>query len=100
VQKILKGNTVYLIIKVIQGNNGKIYLYTMYTRTGKLPNYLKDYMDMVLEKEANILPEHTKHDHVIKLEPGKDLLYWPIYNLLEKELAILYKYIKEALAKR
>ena len=45
------------------------------------------------------LPQHKPWDHEIKLEPGKQPTFGPIYSLSEKELATLRTYIDENLAK-
>ena len=46
-----------------------------------------------------ILPKHQPWDHEIKLEPGKQSTFGPIYPLSEKELKKLRKYLDENLAK-
>jgi hypothetical protein len=45
------------------------------------------------------LPEHGPYDHEIPILPGKEPKYIPIYQLLEKELAILRAYIDDNLKK-
>jgi hypothetical protein len=43
------------------------------------------------------LPEHGPHDHEIPILPGKELKYMPIYQLSEKESAVLRAYIDDNL---
>jgi transposase InsO family protein len=45
------------------------------------------------------LPKHQKWDHEIKLEPGKEPGFQPIYKLSEKELEALREYIDKMLQK-
>lgn len=47
------------------------------------------------EESANALPEQQPGDHDIKLEPGKQPTFRPIYALSEKELGSLCKYLDE-----
>jgi hypothetical protein len=53
-----------------------------------------------LKDKANILTEHSPHDYIIDIIEGKEPPYSPLYNILEKELTILYKYLNKALALR
>lgn len=47
------------------------------------------YIDVFSEKEAAELSEHIKHDYIIDIMPGKDLLYWLIYWLNPKKQEVL-----------
>ena len=51
------------------------------------------------EATAAALPKHQPWDHEIKLEPGKQPTFGPIYALSEKELGTLRKYLDENLKK-
>lgn len=61
----------------------------------KVPNKYSDFADVFLEKKILVLPEQTKlNKHVIKLEDGKQPLYWLIYSLNPVKLEIFKTYIK------
>jgi hypothetical protein len=47
------------------------------------------------EETAKALPKHQSWNHEIKLEPGKEPTFGPIYALSKKELSILRKYLAE-----
>jgi transposase InsO family protein len=51
------------------------------------------------EENANALPRHQPWDHEIRLEPGKQPTFGPIYALSEKELKTLREYLDENLAR-
>jgi hypothetical protein len=50
-------------------------------------------------KEKPPLPGHGPHNHKIPILPGKEPKYMPIYQLLEKESAVLWAYINNNLKK-
>ena len=54
-----------------------------------LPSYLQEYADVFSEEAVGVLPNHAGHDHAIKLAPGSNPPYRPIYNLSEPERAVL-----------
>jgi hypothetical protein len=55
---------------------------------------------MFIEKTGlGALPKYQKWDYKIELEEGKYPGFELIYRLLEKELAVLKKYINENMAK-
>ena len=60
---------------------------------------MKQMQLFVEEITAKALPKHQPWDHEIKLKPGKEPIFRPIYILLEKELGILHEYIDENLKK-
>jgi len=47
------------------------------------------------EATAEALPKHQSWDHEIRLEPGKQPTFGPIYALSEKELEVLRGYLAE-----
>ena len=47
------------------------------------PNYIQEYADIFSEEAVGVLPVHADYDHAIKLAPGSNPLYRPIYNLSE-----------------
>ena len=49
--------------------------------------------------EADKLPEHRPYDLKIKLEPGKQPPFGPLYRMSRDELKCLRKYLDEHLAK-
>ena len=55
----------------------------------------------LFEEEAGkeALPKHQPWDHEIKLEPGKEPTFGPIYAQSEKELKALRKYLDDNMAK-
>ena len=63
-----------------------------------LIDHYKDYADIFREEKIHALPEHSKYDHKIELEPGATPPFGPIYPLLESELRVLRKYLDEKLA--
>jgi hypothetical protein len=60
-----------------------------------------DFLDVFFKKKADILSSHRKHDHRIKLEKDheSDHEYASLYNLSERELLLIKKYLKEHLDK-
>jgi len=46
-----------------------------------------------------ILPDYYIMQYYIDLEPGSQLLYGPIYTLLEKELEVLREYLNTSIEK-
>ena len=51
------------------------------------------------ETTTAVLPKHQPWDHEIKLQPGKEPGFGPIYSLSEKELQVLRGYLDENLKK-
>jgi hypothetical protein len=60
-----------------------------------------DFLDVFFKKKADILSSHKKHDHRIKLEKDheSDHEYASLYNLSERELQLIKKYLQEHLNK-
>ena len=58
-----------------------------------------DFEDMASEINAGILALHKAYNHDIVLELGTSPPHWPIYNLSEQELKVLWEYIKTTLNK-
>ena len=58
----------------------------------------KDYVDVFSEDRAATLAPHQPTDHAIDLEPGFNLSYGQIYNLLDVKPKTLKAYIKTTLA--
>lgn len=67
--------------------------------TNPLQALLDEFQDIFDETEAGVLPPHAAHDHAIELEAGKQPPHCPIYQLSERELAVLQEYIEKALEK-
>jgi hypothetical protein len=63
-----------------------------------LPDELKEFEDVFSLEAAGELPTHNKYEHVIELEGGEPP-YGPLYNLSEKELEVLRKYLEDSLSK-
>ena len=53
------------------------------------PGYVQEYTDIFSEEAVGVLPAHADHDHTIKLAPGSNPSYKPIYNLSEPKQAVL-----------
>lgn len=64
-----------------------------------LPEQYREYLDVFSIENAGILPPNTEFDHAIDLEEGKVPPNLPIYNLSQKELEVLRKYLDSALVK-
>ena len=64
----------------------------------RLIDHYKDYADIFSEEKIHALPEHSKYDHKIELEPGNTPPFGPIYPLSESKLRVLRKYLDEMLA--
>ncbi|KAG9939811.1 hypothetical protein KCU85_g10054, partial [Aureobasidium melanogenum] len=65
-----------------------------------IPEQYKKWKRLFQEEEnANALPRHQPWDHEIRLEPGKQPTFGPIYALSEKELKTLREYLDENLAR-
>ena len=66
----------------------------------RIPQAYKKWEYLFQEEEtARALPIHQPWDHEIRLEPGKQPTFGPIYALSEKELGTLRKYLDENLKK-
>jgi hypothetical protein len=50
-----------------------------------------------LKDKANTLTEYGPHDYTINIIEGKEPPYGPLYNISEKELTILRKYLNKVL---
>ena len=67
---------------------------------GEIPDEYRAWKDLFREEvTAAVLPIHQPWDHEIKLEPGKQPTFGPIYALSEKELEALRKYLDENMKK-
>ena len=62
----------------------------------QLPQKYTEYADIFSETDANMLSVSRFYDHSIDLE-GRQLPYRQIYNLSEKELKTLCKYLQDSL---
>ena len=65
-----------------------------------IPEEYEDFADVFSEKEASEFPAYTWTEHAIDLVEGKEPPYGPIYNLSEKELAVLRDYLRDSMVKR
>ena len=65
----------------------------------KLPNSLKDYLDVFSTNNAKKLAPHHDIDLAIELQLGKNPPYRPIYPLSPRELAALKEFLEENLEK-
>ena len=64
-----------------------------------LPEQYKSYQDVFEKMNADILPQHWLYDCATDIEDGTQVLFGPIYNMSQDELATLKEYIDENLAK-
>jgi hypothetical protein len=67
--------------------------------TGEIPSKLLEFKDIIDITNSDILPSFKPIDYKIDLLPDTILPIGPIYPLSRKQLLILYKYLKENLAK-
>ena len=65
----------------------------------QLPNSLRHHLDVFSANNAKKLAPHRDIDLAIELQPGKEPPYGPIYPLSQTELAALYEFLEENLAK-
>jgi len=59
-----------------------------------LPEY-KDYANIFSQEKITSLSQYSEFNHCIELDPGAKPPSGPIYPLTQKELDVLYDYIKE-----
>ncbi|KAI7137118.1 hypothetical protein KC316_g16709, partial [Hortaea werneckii] len=65
----------------------------------QLPKPLHDFADVFSPQLADKLPPHRPYDHDIKLVPGKDLPFGPLYGMSRDELTALREWLSENLRK-
>lgn len=66
----------------------------------EIPSVYREWKALFHEEETALaLPKHQPWDHEIKLEPGTQPTFGPIYALSEKELGALRKYLDENMKK-
>ena len=65
----------------------------------QLPEEIQDLSDVFSPKKANRLPPHRPYDYEIKLLPGKDLPFGPLYSMSREELKTLREWLLENLQK-
>jgi hypothetical protein len=58
-----------------------------------------DFLNVFSKEKTNVLSSHKKHDHRIELEKDKTHEYISLYNMSEKELLLINKYLQEHLNK-
>ena len=59
--------------------------------------YLKKLFD---SKKAKILSEQSQRNHIIDLMENTELSYMSLYNLFQKKLAKLWRYLNNVLNKK
>ena len=64
-----------------------------------IPDWLEDFWDVFSEEGVVELPLVSRASHVIKLKEGVEPPYMPIYNLSQKELETLWKYLEDSIRK-
>lgn len=64
-----------------------------------IPDWLEDYQDVFSEEGAAELPPVDGASHAIDLKEGAEPPYMPIYNLSQKELETLRKYLEDSIGK-
>ena len=67
----------------------------------EIPEEYRPRYDNLFQEETTtaVLPKHQPWDHEIKLQPGTEPGFGPIYQLSEKELQVLREYLEENLKK-
>ena len=68
-------------------------------KSSGLSNRYKEYQDVFEKKNADMLPQHRPYDCGIDLQEGIQPPFGPIYSLSQNELAALWEYLDENLAK-
>lgn len=63
-----------------------------------IPAAYADFADLFSRERAAALPRHTKYDHRITLEPGKEPPFGPLYGMNPTELVALKDYLETNLA--
>ncbi len=58
-----------------------------------------DFLNVFSKEKTDVLSSHKKHDHRIELEEDKIHEYASLYNMSEKELLLIKKYLQEHLNK-
>jgi hypothetical protein len=95
-RKKAKGAMIYALIEVnhlISSAESNSQL------ASELPESLRNYLDIFLASNAKKLAPHRNIDLAIELQPGKEPPYGPIYPLSQTELAALWEFLEENLAK-
>ena len=69
------------------------------SRVPTIPDQVKEYSEQFDDKMAGVLPEQKGSHHAIDLVEGQEPPFMALYNLSQKELAELRRYIEDALAK-
>ncbi|KAL1953485.1 hypothetical protein VTO42DRAFT_2764 [Malbranchea cinnamomea] len=64
-----------------------------------LPDWLEDFQDVFSAEKAAELPPIDGPTHAIELKEGVEPPYMPIYNLSQKELETLRKYLEDSIGK-
>ena len=92
-RKHIKGASIYALVEVNR------LIASEPSLAGKLPQSLKDHLDVFLDANAKKLAPHRGIDLAIDLQPGKEPPYGPIYPLSQTELAALREFLEENLKK-
>ena len=69
------------------------------SRVLEVPEQVKDFESQFDDKKAGILSENMGSSHAIDLVEGQQPPFMALYNLSQKELAELRRYLEDALAK-
>ena len=64
-----------------------------------VPSIYHNFEDLFSKQKADRLPEHKPYDHAIRLQPGFQPPYKPIYSQSATELKALREYLEENLKK-
>lgn len=64
-----------------------------------LPEEYHKYLDVFSKQLADSLPPHQPYDHHIRLEPGAQPTFEPLYGMSWDELLVLKKYLDDNLTK-
>ena len=91
---LVKHSTIYAIVcaSVTKAPSKKLAKF-------KVPKKLRNLEDIYNDKLAKILLELRREDHVIKFQDDKESSFMSLYNLSQNELAILWRYLDNALVK-
>jgi hypothetical protein len=74
-------------------------LYATQAEVISIPREYADYADVFSEDGAASLPDHTRVEHAIPIQEGKEVPYGPLYPLSREELQVLREYLETNMAK-
>ena len=97
-EEALVVHVAYLGAKMVMHPARKAQVALLLAKEVSVPEEYVDFSDVFSKESAAVLPDRSNiNEHVIDLEPGKQLPYRPIYSLGPVELETLKTYIETSL---